>query len=235
MTRLIFALAVLLALSACAASPGGRRLDNDAVKQKNLAIDFYKQGRAYWAKGQYDLAIREYDEAIRLQPDFLLAYLRRGGAYRNKGLTDRAITDYSKAIEVAPDYARAYYHRGQAYTFKGTYDRAIADFKKTIQLLPKYGNVYADLAWVRAAAPDPVFRNGKRALELAERAVKLFRDANSLESLAAAYAELSRFEDAIRTQLQAITVLKNYASERSMAVSEKRLERYQAHKPWRME
>ena len=128
---MIFALAVLLALSACAASPGGGGdLDDDAVKGGILARASYRQGRAYSAKRQYDLAIREYDEAIRLQPDFLLAYLRRGGSYRNKGLTDRAITDYSKAIEVAPDYARAYYHRGQAYTFKGTYDRAIADFKK---------------------------------------------------------------------------------------------------------
>ena len=85
-----------------------------------------------------------------------------------------------------------------------------------------------------ATSPDPVFRNGKRAVELAERAVELDRDAYNLDTLSAAYAEVGRFAEAIETQLQAIALLKKTSYESSMAEFEKRLERYTAHKPWRM-
>ena len=82
---------------------------------------------------------------------------------------------------------------------------------------PDYAFAYNNLAWVFATAPDAVFRNGNRALELAERAVELDREAATLDTLAAAYAEVGRFDEAIRTQLQAIALLKKEDENRYMA------------------
>src|SRR5438105_13267555 len=63
------------------------------------------------------------------------------------------------------------------------------------------GNAQSNLAWVFATAPDASLRNGTRAVELAERALKLAGGINPIlyRTLAAAYAESSRFDDAIAT------------------------------------
>ena len=45
-------------------------------------------------KGEYDRAIEDFDQVIRLNPDYLWAYLKRAAAYNAKGDYDRAIRDY---------------------------------------------------------------------------------------------------------------------------------------------
>ena len=46
---------------------------------------YSRRGRAYFNKGDYDRAIRDFDEVIRLDPKFALAYTERGTAYGSKG------------------------------------------------------------------------------------------------------------------------------------------------------
>ena len=56
----------------------------------------------YGDKGDYDRAIADYDEAIRLDPRYAVAYYNRGVAYCDKGDYDRAIADYNEAIRLDP-------------------------------------------------------------------------------------------------------------------------------------
>ena len=53
----------------------------------------------------------DYDEAIRIDPTFALAYNNRGDAWFNKGDLDRAIADFSAAIKHNPSLAIAYGNR----------------------------------------------------------------------------------------------------------------------------
>jgi tetratricopeptide (TPR) repeat protein len=62
------------------------------------------KGRAMSCKGDYDRAIADYTEAIRLDPGLALAYNNRGFAYSHKGDNDRAIADYDQAINVSVSY-----------------------------------------------------------------------------------------------------------------------------------
>ena len=107
------------------------RLDNN-----NLAFTFNTRGIAYQNKGQYDRAIRDYNEAIRFKPDFAIAFYNRGDAYKNKGQYDRAIRDYSKAIRLKPNVANFYGNRGNTYGLLGQRAKAIADYRKAIELRP---------------------------------------------------------------------------------------------------
>ena len=206
----------------------------------HLALAHNNLGFAYKIKGQYDRAIRDYTEAIRLEPDYAIAYTNRGDAYRKKGLHDKAIADANKAItllEMKGDkhyLAVAYLSRGNSYRENGSHERAIADANKAIELDPEYTHAYNHLAWLLATAPDAVLRNGKRAVELAWRAADLDWNAQNLDTLAAAYAEVGRFEDAIERQLQAIARPKIEIDENSMVDFQMHLERYRNHKPWRM-
>src|SRR5258705_309847 len=110
----------------------------------NAAWAFNNRGNGYHRKGEDDHAIQDYDEAIRLKPDFALAFNNRGNAYSDKGDYDRAIQDLDKAIRLKPDYALAFNNRAIAYSDKGQYDRAIHDFTEAIHLKPDDAEVLAN-------------------------------------------------------------------------------------------
>jgi tetratricopeptide (TPR) repeat protein len=80
--------------------------------QENIAKAFGNRGNAYFGKGQYDRAIEDYDQAIRLNPNYAFAFHGRGLAYAFKGQYDRAIEDYDQAIRIIPNFADAFVNRG---------------------------------------------------------------------------------------------------------------------------
>jgi tetratricopeptide (TPR) repeat protein len=89
-----------------------------------------------------DNAIKDYTEAIRLDPENVSAYTNRGFSWANKNEHDKAIEDYNEAIRLDPEYAKAYYYRGRTWNLKGELDKAIKDFNEAIRLDPEYANAY---------------------------------------------------------------------------------------------
>jgi tetratricopeptide (TPR) repeat protein len=106
----------------------------DIKLKPDNANTYNNRGHAYFAKGDNDRAIADYNRAIELKPDHASAYNNRGRTYYAKGDNDRAIADYNRAIELKPDAAEAYYNRGIAYFAKGDKDQAIADYNRAIEL-----------------------------------------------------------------------------------------------------
>jgi len=90
------------------------------------------------------------------------------------------------------------------------------------------------LAWLLATCPDDRFRDGNRALGLAQRLVAVDPKPAHIDTLAAAYAATGRFEDAIRTQNQAIATLEKTDFDMTKMVEYRNhLASYEEHKPWR--
>ena len=85
-----------------------------ACLSRTLPIAYSNRGNAKAALERYDDAITDYDEAIRLKPDYAEAYSNRGIAKAALGRYDDAIADYDEAIYLKPDLAAAYYNRGIA-------------------------------------------------------------------------------------------------------------------------
>lgn len=102
-----------------------------------LALAHNNRGVAYKVKGEYDLALQDYNQAIQLNPSAANHYNNRGIIYRLKHDYDRAIADYDEAIWLKDGYVAAFYNRALAYTDKGDYDRALADFDVVIRFNPK--------------------------------------------------------------------------------------------------
>ncbi|HZI17761.1 MAG TPA: tetratricopeptide repeat protein [Pyrinomonadaceae bacterium] len=109
---------------------------NTAPPSTAKAVEHYDRGVAYERKGDYDLAVAEFSEAIRIEPGYARAYFGRGNNYANKRDHDRAIADYTEAIRLDPKYALVYRNRGISYANKGNFDRAIADYTEAIRLDP---------------------------------------------------------------------------------------------------
>jgi len=191
------------------------------------------RGNAWYDKGDYDKAIADYTKVIEIDPRDADAYGNRGNAWGKKGDYDKVIADYTKAIEINPRNANAYGSRGYAWGKKGDYDKVIADYTKAIEIDPKFADAYNGLAWIMATCPEGKYRDGKRAVELAEKAVALKDAASFLDTLAAAYAEAGRFQDAIKTQERVITKLKQESGTQYLPQCEKHLSSYKAGKPWR--
>ena len=162
---------------------------------------------------------------------------KAGEAAFQGGNDDAAIRLLTKAIESGElsreNLSDVYYNRGLAWGKKGDFDKAIADYTKAIKIEPKDPTAYNRLAWLMATCPDGRYRDGKRAVELAEKAVALRDDANFLDTLAAAYAEAGRFQEAIKAQEKAITKRKQEGGAKDLSKYEEHLSSYKAGKPWR--
>jgi tetratricopeptide (TPR) repeat protein len=86
-----------LVISGCTAV-----IQSKEKSQKEVSTALNNRGNAYYDKKDYDRAIADYSEALRLDPQFALAFYNRSLAYRDKGDKDRAIDDYVQAILLDP-------------------------------------------------------------------------------------------------------------------------------------
>jgi tetratricopeptide (TPR) repeat protein len=108
-----------------------------------LAKVFTFRGSAYGWKQDYDRAIADFDQAIRLDPNLAAAFGSRGEAYRNKGEYDLAMQDYNEAIRLNPNDPASFNNRGIVSRQKGELDRALSDFSEAIRLNPKESKPYS--------------------------------------------------------------------------------------------
>jgi tetratricopeptide (TPR) repeat protein len=118
------------------------------------AFASFTSGDANRNSGRYDEAIVDYDETIRVEPNYAAGYNNRGRSYYAKGDYDRAIADFNQAITLDPKYVDAYYSRGLAYYAKRDYDRAMADYNQAITLDPEFALAYNGRAYVYLARKD---------------------------------------------------------------------------------
>ncbi len=140
------------------------------VTTVKMATAYNNRGLVHKLKGEYDLALQDYNEAIRLLPNSAIHYNNRGVIYRLKHDYDRAIADYDEAIWLDSDYPAAFYNRALAYSDKGDYAHALEDFGVVLQFNPrnalalyargktlsKSGNTQAAMAdFAAAKAIDP--------------------------------------------------------------------------------
>ena len=88
-----------------------------------------------------------------------------------------------------------------------------------------------DLAWLLATSAQAMIRNGTNAVQLAEAAVTATsrKNADFLDTLAAAYAETQRFDDAVAAEREAIAL---YQTAPQKQDAQSHLSLYQAHQPY---
>src|SRR5205823_3114801 len=102
----------------------------------------------------------------------------------------------------------AFCNRGYAWDKKQEYEKAITDYNQAKKLDPNLADAYNAPAWILATCPDAKHRDGPAAIKLATKACELvgWRDANDLDTLAAAYAESGDFTSALEQLNKAIAL-----------------------------
>ena len=105
---------------------------------------------------EYDRAIADYSEAIRLRPQANF-FTNRGDAYQYKKEYEHAIADYNAALKLDPKFALAHNNLGAAYRSKGDLERAILHYEQAVRLNPRddtaIENLQGGQAQPRPASP----------------------------------------------------------------------------------
>jgi len=180
---------------------------------------------------RFDEAVVALETLRKLDPKDSLTLLQLAMLHGVQKQSGKAIEAYTAMLELAPDDVRALRGRGDAYLNVGRQSEAIADYEKALKLEPDDQGVLNNLAWVLATSPDAKLRDGRRAIELAEKACELseYKLAHILSTLAAAYAETGDFDRAVEWSTKAVEL----GDENHGDALKKELESYKAKKPWR--
>jgi protein O-mannosyl-transferase len=143
----------------------------------------------------------EFSTVLKVDPKNTRALDGLGSALAEKGSLDEAKARFAEAMQIDPKFPDAHMHYAMSLSVQNQPQQAILEYRKTLELDDQRTEALNNLAWMLASHPDPTIRNGKEAVELAERACRLTDNGQPffLGTLAAAYAEAGRFNDAITT------------------------------------
>jgi len=140
---------------------------NDESPSQNVAF-YLVRGERWLRGGDFDPAITDFGQAIRLQPDNALGYQLRGNAWSGKGELDRALVDYDVAINFEPKNPDLLRDRGILWRRRGDLDRALVDFDHAIRLGFSDANAYNErgLVWHEKKRHERAIADFNQALKI---------------------------------------------------------------------
>ena len=197
---------VLITLSSLSWKQTTHWRDTEALWRHTLAVTPDSDvahaglGGILFVRGQIDESIDHYERALRLRDGNVAAHFGLGRALAAKQKTDPAIFHFQKALSIQPDNIGASNDLGVMFASKGEIREAISAWQQSLSFDPDNADAANNIAWVRATAADPDLRDGREALELAQRALRSGgENPVALRTLAAAQAENGQFAEAIAT------------------------------------
>jgi tetratricopeptide (TPR) repeat protein len=201
---------------------------NNDVAENNLGIVFLGQGKL-------DEAISLLQSATDLRPDNSPAHENLAKALLQKGQVADALVHYRKLLELQPDNMEVHNIVGTVLVQQGRVQEGVEEWQKVLSVEPENGNATSNLAWVFATSPDQPIRNGAKAVQLAEQAVRISggRIAILFRTLAAAYAENGRFMDAIQTAQRGVELANSQGNSGLATELQANIALYQEQQPLR--
>ncbi len=113
------------------------------------------RGRRHHMYHQFNNAMNEYSLAIKLDPDYALAYFYRGLLNRWEGEWQASLDDMRQVLVLEPEQAFAHHIAGLMHMRLEEYDEAVTALSAAIELLPNELEFYADRAAANFSLGDP--------------------------------------------------------------------------------
>lgn len=217
---------------------------SEAIPEYEKALELNPQyhaihnnlGRALAMAGRVDEAVTEFERAVASNPNWAEAENNLGRALASKGELEASIPHFTRAVELDAKSVEARFYLGASlYYGQGRVVDAMQRWREALALDPDYLPALNEAAHLLASCPDASARNGAESVKLAERAVELSHGSDPvfLDTLAAAYAESGRFQQAIETATRALEIARRENKTALMEGVAARLRMYQAGVPYR--
>jgi tetratricopeptide (TPR) repeat protein len=155
-----------------------KKIDEPLSNRYYEAIENYNIGSTYAMKEDYLTAIKYFSHSVRLNPNFMEAYLSRGITLITIGEYELAVTDLTKAISLNSKHGKAYYNRGVAYTELGQYSSAIKDYTKAYHNGVRDDSLYFNrgLSYLRLGMYEPAILDYTEAIALNPNFVEAYNN-----------------------------------------------------------
>ncbi|MDC0834821.1 hypothetical protein CKA32_005316 [Geitlerinema sp. FC II] len=107
-------------------------------RESDLPEAYFNRARSREALGQFESAIEDYSDAIRLRSEYVEAYINRGNVYlaaaAQLGDLETALADFDRALELDPDNPIPYLNRGNIYAALGEIETALDNYDRALEL-----------------------------------------------------------------------------------------------------
>jgi len=206
------------------------------LKLKSDCADaHYELGYTLERKGDLSGAVKHYLEAIKINPGLAKAYNELGVILVGYNKVKAAIIYFSKALQIDPAYAGAHYNLGKIYFNQKDTEKAIFHYKKALQSNPDMTQALYHLSWILSGCNNDKFRNGQKAIQLAEKLCQItqYDEPLAMDALAAAYAENGRYDEAVSIAQKALKQALKKCPEKLIHGLKQRLKLYQNKIPYR--
>jgi hypothetical protein len=146
----VAAVAVLLVLGTATWRRGYVYADDVTLWRDNVARNqapwpYNNLGCALQRAGELTEAIGQFDQALRLKPDYAEAHCNLGNVLLQAGRTDEAMGQWELALRFKPDYAQAHYNLGLGLARQGKLPEAIEHWKQALRIKPIYAEAHYNL------------------------------------------------------------------------------------------
>lgn len=211
---------------------------NEFLTTTQLDPDFpeahYNAGLALLFQGRTDQGRSHLETAIRLNPGYVDPRLQLADLMISAKDLNGALAQVRAAREARPDLPEPHLRMARILFATGDARGAIEIYREAARALPDRPEIANELAWILATHPDARLRNGAEAQQLAERLTSEHPDQPALlATLAAAYAEVGRFDDAIRAQESVLAAVRRSGDSSAIQSNQAILERLRRHEPIR--
>lgn len=193
-------------------------------------------GVAFMRQGKFQRAVAEFQTALQIEPDYASTHNNLGAVFLHLEDAEKALFHFKRAIEIEPDFPEPHGNLGNLLAHRGRTRGAVHHYRRALSLWPDWAAIGLRLAWIYATQPEAEFRNGPEALKLALQGCHAsgYEDVNALDTLAAAYAECSRFPEAVTTARQALSLARSSKQYDLAEAISGRLRLYENRKPFRL-
>jgi len=207
----------------------GRSLE--AYQRTNM---HFHRANALFELHRYAEALVDYDLVIaNAYGGHVWALHQRGLTHREMGQRQLALADFTRALESNSGAVAVRFDRGQLFAEMGQYRSAVEDLRKAAASSPRTAEYANALGWLLATCPDAAINDGEEAIRFALEAISIDRNAQYLDTLAAALARKGDFKQAVETQQTALNLLlKDKAEQGTIKEFTTRLTLYTAGKPY---
>ncbi len=206
-----------------------------AQRRPEAAWIRFQLGSMFYNVNKDDEARAQLLKCLEILPEHIRARYFLGLVADRGGDKAEAIKQWEQVVEKTPGFLDAHVALAQTAIQEHDFTTAERYLRNGLKQDPDLAGLTNGLAWILATSPDDDQRNGEEALRLAQKACKLTQNKRHacVDTLAAAYAELGRFDEAVKTVRDAIKLAQDAGDNETVEEYQQRLTLFEKQQPFR--